>query len=102
MKKDITEPTGLHALRRAVREARLTETMVRKRPTFVEDIIIDRLINVEADLAVAVGLFRELAEDKRSPFIKYGTRLSEALDVVQDALYLRNPGLYELEKPCLK
>ena len=102
MKKNITEPTWLHALRREVREARLTEVAVGKRPVFVEDIIIDRLINVEADLAVAVGLFRELAEDKRSPLLKYGPRLSEALDVVQDALYLRNPGLYELENPCLK
>ncbi len=95
MKKNITEPTGLHALRRDVREARLTKVMSGKRPVFVEDIIITRLLNVEVDLAVAAGLFRELAEDKRSPFLKYGLRLSEALDIVQDTLHLRNPGLYE-------
>ena len=86
MKKGTTDFTRLQTLKREVREAR--------RPVYVADIIVSRLIEVEAGLSVAVGLFRELETDKASPYLKYGRRLSKALDTVRAALYLRNPGLY--------
>lgn len=58
---------------------------------YVEDIIIDRLSEAEVNLSLAVGLFKELSEDKQSPYLPYGAKLNEALDIVQDALHLRNP-----------
>ena len=97
MQDDITQPTSIHCLRsevRAVRAVRAAHTSAGPSPVFIEDIIIGRLIETEVNLAVAAGLFKELAEDMTSPYLKYGPKLSEALDIVQDALNLRNPGLY--------
>lgn len=94
MKDDITRSVSLQALRREVRAARVAGERSQQSPVFVEDIIIARLMEAQVNLAVAAGLFRELADDKTSPFLKYGPKLSEALDIVQDALNLQNPGLY--------
>ncbi len=95
MQNDITQRFPLHLLRHEVRAARLAGARAPQHPVFVEDIIIARLLETQENLAVAAGLFKELGEDKTSPFLKYGSRLSEALDIVQDTLHLRNPGLYE-------
>ena len=65
--------------------------MQAERPTvYIEDIIIDRLSEAEANLSLAIGLYNELAEDKQSPYLTYRRKLGEALEIVQDALHLRS------------
>lgn len=103
MCKHSTDFERLQALRREVREAceparereRQTALTSNRPAAFIEDLITTRLIEIEADLFVAVGLYRELAADASSPLLKYGRKLSDALDTVQDAVHLENSGLYE-------
>jgi len=94
IKKDSTNHGSLHALRQEFRVARHRQiaAMQAERPTvYVEDIIIDRLFETEANLSLAIGLYKELAEDKQSPYLPYKGKLNEALEIVQDALHLRDP-----------
>ena len=107
---DTTKPGSLHALRQEFRAHRERErdiirhrenelkeldkriaAMRAERPTvYVEDIIIDRLYEAEANLSLAVGLYQELAEDEHSPYLPYGGKLKRALEIVRDALHLRD------------
>lgn len=90
---DTTKPGSLHALRQEFRAARHRQiaAMQAERPTvYVEDIIIDRLYEAEANLSLAVGLYQELAADEHSPYLPYRGKLNEALEIVRDALHLRN------------
>ena len=92
MEKDSTNPGSLHALRQEFRAARHRQiaAMQAQRPTvYVEDIIIDRLYEAEANLSLAIGLFKELADDEQSPYLSYKSKLCEALEIVRDALHLR-------------
>lgn len=59
--EDTTNASSLHALREEIRKARDGRRPV---TVNVEDAIFARLVEAEALLAVAAGLFTELSEDK--------------------------------------
>ena len=84
--KDSTNPSSLHALREEFRNARLAKQAV---TVNVEDAIFTRLIDAEELLAVALGLFTELAKDKNNWLFNHEDEIAEARWALHSAIHDR-------------
>lgn len=84
--KDSTNAGSLHALREEFRKARLAKQAVMVN---VEDAIFTRLIEAEALLAVAMGLFTELAENENNWLFKHEDEIAEARWALHNAIHDR-------------
>ena len=87
MDKDTTNAHSLHALREEFRKARLAKQAVMVN---VEDAIFTRLIEAEELLAVAIGLFTELAENKNNWLFNYQNEITEARWALHNTIHDRS------------
>ena len=87
MDKHTIEAAQFHALREELRKVRLAKQAV---TINVEDAIFTRLIEAEELLAVAMGLFTELAENKNNWLFSHEDAISEARWALHNMIHERS------------